>query len=79
MFFFFYSGQMRTLVAMATYIFHRLIMEKVEICKKILSQWRYLDFFLQKCSLRRPLRVVYFLSKSVYLIGCRGGKKGQFS
>ena len=28
---FFYSGRMRTLVALATYSFHRLIMEKVEI------------------------------------------------
>ena len=27
----FYSGRIRTLVAMATYIFHRLIMGKVEI------------------------------------------------
>ena len=27
----FYSGQIRTLVAMATYCFHRLIMGKVEI------------------------------------------------
>ena len=30
-FFNIYSGQIRTLVAMATYIFHRLIMGKVEI------------------------------------------------
>ena len=29
---FFYSGQIRTLVAMATYSSHRLIMGKVEIC-----------------------------------------------
>ena len=29
---FFYSGQIRTQVAMATYSFHRLIMGKVEIC-----------------------------------------------
>ena len=28
---FFYSGRKRTLVAMATYSFHRLIMEKMEI------------------------------------------------
>ena len=28
----FYSGQIRTLVAMATYSSHRLIMGKVEIC-----------------------------------------------
>ena len=27
----FYSGRIRTLVAMATYIFHRLIMGKVKI------------------------------------------------
>ena len=31
---FFYSGRIRTLVAMATYSSHRLIMGKVEICKK---------------------------------------------
>ena len=42
----FYSGRMRTLVAMATYSFHRLIMGKVEICNFFLSQWRYLDFFV---------------------------------
>ena len=29
--FVFYSGQIRTLVAMATYSFHRLMMGKVEI------------------------------------------------
>ena len=29
---FFYSGRIRTLVAMATYSSHSLIMEKVEIC-----------------------------------------------
>ena len=29
---FFYSGRIRTLVAMATYSSHRLIMGKVEIC-----------------------------------------------
>ena len=42
---FFYSGRIRTLVAMATYSSHRLIMGKVEICNFFLSQWRYLDFF----------------------------------
>ena len=40
-----YSGRMRTLVAMATYSSHRLIMGKVEICIFFLSQWRYLEFF----------------------------------
>ena len=32
-FFFFYSGRIRTLVSMAAYIFHSLIMGKVEIGK----------------------------------------------
>ena len=41
----FYSGRIRTLVAMATYSSHRLIMGKVEMCIFFLSQWRYLDFF----------------------------------
>ena len=41
----FYSGRIRTLVAMATYSSHRLIMGKVEICIFFLSQWRYLEFF----------------------------------
>ena len=34
----FYSGRIRTLVAMATYSSHRLIMGKVEICIFFLSQ-----------------------------------------
>ena len=42
--FFIYSSRIRTLVAMATYCSHRLIMGKVEICIFFLSQWRYLDF-----------------------------------
>ena len=32
----FYSGRIRTLVAMATYSFHRLIMGKVEIFSTVL-------------------------------------------
>ena len=40
----FYSGRIRTLVAMATYIFHRLIMGKVKIDNLFLSQWGYLEF-----------------------------------
>ena len=46
-FFHFYSGWIRTLVAMATYSSHRLIMGKVENCNFFLSQWRYLDFFTE--------------------------------
>ena len=34
----------RTLVAMATYASHRLIMEKSENCQFLLSCWRYLNF-----------------------------------
>ena len=45
----FYSGRIRTLFAMATYIFHRLIMEKVKIDNFFLYQWGYLEFILQKC------------------------------
>ena len=48
----------RTLVAMATYSFHRLIMGKEEIDNFFLSQWRYLDFFSQKCLLSSPLRFI---------------------
>ena len=36
-------------------------------------------FFLQKCLLSSPLHFIRLLSKSVNLIGCRRGKKGQFS
>ena len=44
-----YSGRIRTLVAIATYSSHRLIMGKVEICKCFfLSQWRYLELFFTK-------------------------------
>ena len=40
----------RTLVAMATYASHRLIMEKSENCQFLLSCWRYLNL------LSSPLR-----------------------
>ena len=50
-----FFGRIRTLVAMATYSSHRLIMGKVEICIFFLSQWRYLGFFLQECLLSSPL------------------------
>ena len=63
---------------MATYSSHRLIMGKEEIDNFFLSHWGYLDFFLQKCLLSKPLRFIRLLFKSVNLIGCRGGKKGQF-
>ena len=43
----FRSGRIRTLVAMATYSSHRLIMEKEEIDNFFLSHWGYLDFFTE--------------------------------
>ena len=36
--------RIRTLVAMATYASHRLIMEKSENCQFLLVCWRYLNF-----------------------------------
>ena len=73
-----YSNRIRTLVAMATYSSHRLIMGKEEIDNFSVSIG-ILESFLQKCLLNSLLRFVQLLSKSVNLIGCRGGKKGQFS
>ena len=66
------------MVAMATYSSHRLIMGKEEIDIFFLSKWGYL-IFLQKCLLSSPLHFTRLLSKSLNLIGCRGGKKGNFS
>ena len=53
-FFFFCSDRIRTLVAMASYTSHRLIMEKSGNCKSLLSHWRYLncifrEMFIEKC------------------------------
>ena len=39
-----YHDRIRTLVAMATYASHRLIMEKSENCLFLLSCLRYLNF-----------------------------------
>ena len=75
----FYSNRIRTLVAMATYSSHRLIMGKEDIDNFFCLIGDILDFFLQKCLLSSPLRFMRLLSKSVNLIGCRRGKKGQFS
>ena len=45
---FFCSDRIRTLVAMATYTSHRLIMEKSGNCKFLLSHWRYLSFIFRE-------------------------------
>ena len=60
---------------MVTYSFHRLIMGKEEIDTFFLSQWGYLDFFTG-ILLSSSLSFMKLLSKSLNLIGCRGGKKG---
>ena len=46
----FYSGRIRTLVAMATYSFHRLVMGKVEIGNSYCLIGDNRILFLQKCS-----------------------------
>ena len=64
---------------MATYSSHRLIMGKEEIDNFFCLIEEIWNFVLQKCLLSSPLRFISLLSKSVNLIGCRDGKKGQFS
>ena len=75
---FFYSGRIRTLVAMATYSSHRLIMGKEEIDIFSVSSGIFGKKILQKCLLSSLLRFIRLLSKSVNLIGCRCGKMGKF-
>ena len=75
----FYSGLIRSLVTMATYSSHRLIMGKEEIDNFFCLIGDILNFFSQKGLLSSPLSFIRLLSKSLNLIGCRCGKKGQFS
>ena len=67
----FYSDRIRTLVAMATYSFHILIMGKVEIgnfyC--LIGDNRLL--FLQKCLLNSSPHFIRLLSELLNLIGCQ--------
>ena len=67
------------MVAMATYSSHRLIMGKEEIDNFFCLIGDIWKKNLQKCLLSSPLRFIQLLFKSVNLIGCRCGKKGQFS
>ena len=73
-----YSNRIITLVAMATYSSHRIIMGNEEIDNFSVSLGIF-GFFLQKCLLSSPLRFIRLLSKSVNLICCGRFKKGQFS
>ena len=56
---FFYSGLKRTLVAMATYIFHRLVMGKVKIYY-FLSQWGYLEFIFTEMFIESFVQIAEF-------------------
>ena len=78
---FFCSNRSRTLIAMVAYSSHRLIyiMGKEKNNHFFLSHWEYFDFFLHKCILSSFLSYIWLLSKSVNLIGCRGGEKGHVS
>ena len=69
---FFYSGPVRTLVAMATYSFHRLIMGKVEIGNfyHLIGDNRFL--FLQKCLLNSSPHFIRLLLELLNFIGCQG-------
>ena len=65
---FFYFGQIRSLVAMATYSSHRLKMGKVEIDISAKSLGIF-EFFLQKYLLISPPCFIRLMSKSLNLIG----------
>ena len=54
----FYSNRIRTLVAMATYSSHRIIMGKEEIDNFFCLIGDILNFVLQKCLLSSPLRFI---------------------
>ena len=63
----FYSGQIRTLVAMATYCFHRPNFGNFYcfiVDNRIL--------FLQKCLLNSSPHFIRLLSELLHLIGCQG-------
>ena len=68
----FYFGRIRTLVAMATYSFHRFIMGKVEIGNfyRLIGDNRIL--FLQMCLLNSSSHFIRLLLELLNLIGCQG-------
>ena len=68
----FYSCWIRTLVAMATYSFHRLIMGKVEIGNFYCLIGDNRILFLHKCLLNNSSHFIRLLSELLNLIGCRG-------
>ena len=69
----------RTLVAMATLIFHTLIMGKMQIGIYCYFIADILAKVFEKCLLSGPLPNVYVLSKPLNLIGCHGNQKAKFA
>ena len=69
---------MKTLVAMATYSSHRLIMRKEEIDNFFCLIGDIWKKKLQKCLLSSPLRFIRLLSKSVNLMVVGAAKRVNF-
>ena len=64
--------RIRTLVAMATYASHRLIMEKSENCQFLLSCWRYLNFIFAEMFIEYSSMFHVTFVLILILIDCRG-------
>ena len=75
----FYSGQIKTLVAMATYCFQRLITGKVEIGNFYCLIVDNRILFLQKSLLNSSPHFIRLLTILLNLIGCRCKLKSKFS
>ena len=75
----FYSGQIRTLVVMATSCFVRLIMGKVEIGNFYCFIVDNRILFLQKSFLKSSPHFIRLLTELLNTIGCRSKIKSQFS
>ena len=75
----FYSGRIKTLVAMATYSFHRLIMGKVEIGNFYCLIRDNRILFLQKGLSNSSPHFIRLLLESLNLIGSRGNINRSFS
>ena len=68
----FYSGRIRTLVSMAAYIFHSLIMGKVEIGNFYCLIGDNRILFLKQCLLNSSQHFKRLLPELLNLIGCQG-------
>ena len=74
----FYSGRIRTLVALATYSSHSLIIGKVEIETVFSVSLEIFEFFFHRYVYWVVLHVSYAFCPNLKLIGCRGDMKGKF-